>query len=210
MNPNLAIFLKHSLYAVVIAGLLFGAYYALSNFTAISLEKVSSHLMYAFVGIVIAGMMILIIGVTVRQVWPGILRRSETITLCCPDRSGGGVHVVGKHHFSGGEMSDGYDAWQHYYIRISDGKIFMSRKIKTEGSLSESLEELSEKLNIRLQPDKSREVKVGYYEENDRPVERSMNMANVTLTIKGFDVWVDYGFRITCFTGNKRKWQRAL
>ena len=210
MNPNLVIFLKRSLYAVAIAGFLFGVYYAIVNFTTFPMEKAGTYLMYGFFGLLMSGMMMLIIGVTMRQVWPGILRRSETITLCCPDRSDAGIHVVGKHYFSGGELSDGYDAWQHYYIRINDGKVFMSRKIKSEELLSESLEELSKKLNVQLVPDKSRAVSVGYYEENDRPVERSMHMTNATLTIKGFDAWVDYGFKITCFAGNKKKWQRTL
>src|SRR5688500_15927969 len=132
MNPNLLIFLKRSAFLVAIAALMTLLFYLIDQFTSVDLQQIGEYAMYAFFAVVMGFMMVLMIGITFKSVLTGIMRRSDNIFLCCPDKKHRGIHIIGKHFFSGGETSDGYDAFHHYYINIDDGKMFLSKKIKGE------------------------------------------------------------------------------
>jgi hypothetical protein len=210
MNPNLVIFLKTAVKWIAAIGLLVGAVYLVKTYWAIDLEKIGAYVMYGFFGLIMAFMMVLIIGVTFKSIWVGIMRRTGNITLCCLDANNEGVHIVGNHYFSGGETSDGYYAYHHYFIRFSDGKMFLSRKIKDESNLDESLRHLQEQTKLRLAPDRSKAISVGGNTHDDLPTHRVINLPEGELHIDGFENWFDEGFRISLMEGTRIKWRNRL
>ena len=95
--------------------------------------------MYLFFGLVMAFVIALSLGVMLKVVWINIMRRTDSIDYCCPDASGDGVHIIGSHYFGGGDSGDGYSSYHHYYIRLHDGKLFLSKKVKDPDDLDASL-----------------------------------------------------------------------
>jgi hypothetical protein len=213
MNPNLAVFFRRLLIFGVIAGVVVGAVYVIDQYTTFDLEKAGTSIMYGFFGFVMALMMALIIGVTFKIVWVNIMRRSDNILLCCPDKQHDGIHIIGKHYFSGGDSGDGYDAYHHYYIRLSDGRVFQSRKIQDESNINKSLQELSAKLNLDLQPDTGKALKVGSHTsggDDEKRFSGMMKLRGGELKITGFDHWIDFGFRLTYMKNQNRVWRRVI
>lgn len=211
MNPNLVIFLKRFLIFILIAGLCFAVYYIIQTYTQFDLEKLGTYIMYGFFGLVMAFMMVLIIGVTFKSVWINIMRRSDNIDVCCPDKHHDGIHIIGRHYFSGGELSDGYTAYHHYYITLSEGRMFLSKKIESEKDFTRSLHELSVKTKLDLHPDVSRAINVGpNTDRDDRPRTCDLKLANGNVRITGFDNLVDFGFRIVYSQDNKVRWRKVL
>jgi hypothetical protein len=156
--------------------------------------------------------MILIGGVTIRGVWTGIMRRSDDILLCCPDEEHAGIHIIGKHYFSGGDSGDGYDSFHHYYIRLSDGHMFLSKKLDDKSSHEKSLRDLSEKVKASLKPRISSKVEIGsYQDENEKTFEKIMKLPQGIVKIKSFNWLIDYGFRISFYDTNQRlRWKRIV
>jgi hypothetical protein len=212
LNPHLTIFFKRIALVALIAGGLYGVYSVLSHYTSIDFAAIGAYIMYGFFAVTVAGMFVLILGVTFKDVWTAILGRSETIFYCCVDKSGEGLHVVSKHYFHGGESTDGYDAFYHYYIRISDGRIYLSKKIRNEKSIAESTTDLRDKHKLTLNPDLSNKVDVGHYtDEGEKTIQRTFSAGGGTINITSFNSLLDYGFRISYLNESKKeRWRRTI
>lgn len=143
MNPNLQVFFKRTIYFVVFAGLLVAMFYSITELTSIDFASIGSYIAYGFLGIMVAGVFVLIIGFTMKSVWTGIMNRADSIDLFCPDQNHRGIHLIVRHYQHGGE-SEGYDSYLHYYID-NQGK-FLSKKIGDEGQkINESLQDFARK-----------------------------------------------------------------
>ena len=127
MNPNLIVFLRRATIVLIFVLFIGALCYGLKDI--VDFGQLVAWAWEGFIVITIAGMMMLLIGLFLKEVWVNILRRAESINLCCPDGNGNGFHIISKHYFSGGDSGDGYDAYSHYYFTM-DGKVFLSRKLK--------------------------------------------------------------------------------
>jgi hypothetical protein len=210
MNPNFIIFLKTSAKVIAAGFFVFLIIYVITTYTAIDLEKIGAYAMYGFFGFVMVFMMALIIGVTLKSIWVNVMRRTGNITLCCLDANNEGVHIVGSHYFSGGESTDGYYSYHHYFIRLSDGKMFMSKKIKDEKHLSASVEELMRQTKLQLKPNLAATISVGGNTDDDVPTHRILSVPNGELHIHGFENWLDEGFKVSLRKDSIVKWQRRI
>jgi hypothetical protein len=212
VNPHLVIFIKRIGITAAIGVTLYFLYILLSTYTSIDFAGIGSYIMYGFFGLTVGGMFVLVIGIMLKSVWTGILGRSETIYYCCPDKNGDGLHVISKHYFPGGETTDGYDAFYHYYIRLSDGRIHLSKKLNDEKSISRSTADLEEKHRLQLSPDLSRKTEIGHYTDSDeKTVSESFTLKAGTIDVKSFNSLLDYGFRISYMDHSKRvRWRRTI
>jgi hypothetical protein len=209
MNPNLAIFLRRALIAMALIGC-GGVLFLLFGYLQVDLNMLFDWVAKGFFGLLIAGMMILIIGVVVRELWTNIMRRSETIKFICEDASEKGIHIIGSHYFSGGDTGDGYSSFHHYFLRL-DGKIFLSKKVDDEKDLSRSLKDLSDQLKFQLSPRKENSTEIGYYKNDDKLFEKEMKLRNGKIVVKSFENWIDYGFAVAYLDNQgKRKWRRVI
>jgi hypothetical protein len=210
MNPNLAIFFRRFAIFLVCIFLMAIAVYGLS-FLSIDFTILGAWMLQGFYAIVIVGMMGLMIGIVLREVWTNILRRTESIILCCPDEKGDGIHIIGQHYFSGGDSGDGYNSYQHYYFRKADGKVYLSRKAKDKNSYHDSLTELSTKTGQKLKPSASAQHEIGYYKNDEKTIEKMINLPDGKLQIKSFENWFDYGFRISYFNHSGiLQWKKTI
>lgn len=211
MNPNLVVFLKRSLILILVAGVCLALYFVIQTYTHIDLKEIGTYIMYGFFGLIMTFMMVLIIGVTFKSVWTNIMRRTDNIEVCCPDKHHEGVHIIGRHYFSGGELSDGYTAYHHYYISLSDGRMFLSKKIDNEKDFTRSLQEIATNSKLDLYPDVSKAINVGpHTDSDDRPRTAELKLPKGVLNIDGFDHWLDFGFRVAYFYDDKVRWRRVL
>jgi hypothetical protein len=211
MNPNLLIFFRRLLICMIIVAACVVLYYAIRQFTNLDLAKIGGYVMYGFFGITMTFMMALIVGVMLKSVWVEIMRRTDNILLCAPDKQHDGVHIIGKHYHSGGDSGDGYDSYHHYYIRLSDGRMYLSKKITTEKQLGKSIAELSGKVKLNLEADTGKSISVGpNVDGDDIPASNSMNLSEGQLNIKGFDNWLDFGFRLSYTRSGKTSWRRTI
>ena len=207
MNPNLQIFLKRSMYVLVFAAIAAALYYSIVTFTAIDLSAIGSYIMYGFFGLMMVGMFVLIIGVTFRSVWTGIMNRVDRIVLCCPDKKHDGVHIVASHYNPGGESTEGFNSYFHYYLDRK-GKLYLSKKVEKEGAeISRSVQHLSEQTRLQLEPDIPQAVKVGSYSEGDNKVtDVTMRLGNGELHFRGYEGLIDYGFKVAYKADRQTKW----
>jgi hypothetical protein len=211
MNPNLLIFIKRLLIVLLAIAACISIYYAIREFTNLDLAKIGGYIMYGFFGITMAFVMALIVGVMLKSLWVEIMRRTDSILLCAPDKHHDGIHVVGKHYHSGGDAGDGYDSYHHYYIRLSDGRMYLSKKITKENQIDKSLIDLSAKTNLNLQADLGRSISVGSnVGGDDVPANTNLSLPEGKLTIKGFDNWLDFGFRLSYARNGKIIWRRTV
>jgi len=212
MNPNLVIFLRRSAIFMAFCLLIYLIFYLIKTHTQLSLDTIFAVLFKVFFYVVMAGMMALIIGITLKEVWSGIMSRSDSILLCCLDKSSDGVHIIASHYHSGGDSGDGYTSYRHYYILFETGKIYMSKKLSNEKDLSKSISDLQDQVEKKLSPDKATSVEVGSYEdEDDKTVRRSLRTVNGLLQINGFRHLLDYGFRLSYLDNHERlKWRRKI
>ena len=210
MNPNLQIFFKRAIYLFVSAGLLVAMFYSITELTSIDFAAIGSYIAYGFLGFIVAGMFVLIIGFIMRSVWTGIMNRADSIDLCCPDQNHGGTHLIVRHYQPGGE-SDGYDSYLHYYID-NQGKSFLSKKILDEGKdINESLQDLCKKTGKHLEPDHGSAIRVGSNTDgDDAPKNMTIRLNDGELHFKGYSGLLDYGFKLTFNEGNQTKWRMRI
>lgn len=168
MNPNLKIFFKRSVYVPVFAALITGLIYFILNFLDIDFSDIGSYVMYGLGGLMIAVMGVLFIGLVLRVVWTGIMNRADSIVTCCPDNIQEGIHLVCSHYSPGGESTEGFSSYFHYYIDHK-GKLYLSKKVEEEGKdLSKSLLHLSEQTRLPLDPDLKSSVRIGSYDNRNK------------------------------------------
>jgi hypothetical protein len=115
-----------------------------------------------------------------------------------------GIHLVVRHYNPGGETTDGFDSYLHYYIE-TDGKSFLSKKVSNEGkSIADSLHELSKKAKKTLAPDPHKAITVGSNTDGDNtPKVLTLTLGKGELHLKGYDGLMDYGFKLIFITGNQ-------
>jgi hypothetical protein len=211
MNPNLLFFLRSSAKVLAIGILLFLVVYLIDAYTIIDIEKIAAYLMYGFFAVVMVFMMALIIGITFKSIWISVMRRTGNIAFCCLDSTNEGIHIIGSHYFSGGDSGDGYYSYHHYFIRLSDGKLFMSKKIKDEKQITNSLQDLSAQTKLPLKLNSTVRVEVGSnVDGDDVATRRVLQTPDGDLTIQGFESWLDEGFRISLSKESKIKWRRVI
>ena len=212
MNPNLTIFLKRTVFFLLAASLLVAVVYLIDRYSNIDLRAIGAYIMYGFFGLVMSFMLVLILGVTFKSVWVEIMRRTDAIVLCCADPEENGIHIVARHYHSGGDGGDGYDSFYHYYIDTNTGRVYMSKKTKgKDGSdVSGSISELSEKVGRRLLIDKSKSADVGSNTQDDKPVHAVLQLKSGSLSLRGHDGMMDYGFKLAFHTNDIKKWSMRI
>jgi hypothetical protein len=210
MNPNLKNFFKRSFYVLVIAALISALFYGTTNFTDIDLSSIGEYAMYGFMGLVMTGMFVLIMGVVLRTVWTGIMNRVDTIVKCCGDKNNDGVHIVASHYNPGGESTEGFSSYFHYYID-KKGKLYLSKKVDNDGDdIERSILHLSEQTGLQLKPDLERGMRIGSYSDNDKGADVTMRINKGELHFRGYEGLIDYGFKVTYAMGGQTKWRVTI
>ncbi len=211
MNPNLRIFFKRSVYVLVLAALVATMFYGVTNLTDIDLSAIGSYFMSGFVAVMVTGMSVLIIGFLLRVVWTGIMNRVDSITMCCPDKKHDGVHIVASHYNAGGESTDGFNSYFHYYLD-DNGKLYLSKKVEKEGDdISKSLVHLSKQTRLQLDPDLKRAVRIGSNTDGDNnATDVTMKVGKGELRFRGYDGLMDYGFKVSYSVGGLVRWSVKL
>ena len=155
----------------------------------------------------IAIISILFIGLVVRVVWTGIMNRTDTIVKCCPDKNQDGIHIVGSHYNPGGESTEGFSSYFHYYID-QKGKLYLSKKVEEDGNeLTKSTLHLSEQTHLQLEPDLKSSVRIGSYSEDDKNgKDVTIKINNGELRFRGYEGLIDYGFKVSFHIRNRKKW----
>lgn len=211
MNPNLRIFLKRTAIFLLGSGALIAAGYFFFTYTSISIKNVAAFLFKIFMGILMTGMTVLILGLLFKEIITGILRRAERIELLCADENEKGIHVITTHYHSGGDAGDGFSSYPHYYILLADGHIFLSRKITGTRDDQRSLEFLASRMKTPLSYRKDGAISIpGYDEDEKKHAEGQVEIGPYTVKARSYRNWFDYGFRITCRKDGKFCWKRLL
>jgi hypothetical protein len=166
--------------------------------------------MYGFLGLFMIGVMFLIFGVVFKSAWTGILNRADGIWIFCPDEVEEGIHVVTSSYHPGGRNSKGFTSWQHYFIRLRDGKMYLSKKLHNEKNLASSLQELETSSKTSLQPDFAKVTIVGSHHREGIAVRSTQTIRDLVVTIDGFESIIDFGFRISCYKDDKLIWKRTV
>jgi hypothetical protein len=211
MNPNLRIFFKRTIYVLVFAALIAAGFYGLMNSTDINFSVVGEYIMTGFLGIMMAAMFVLILGVVLRTVWTGIMNRVDTIIKCCPDKQQDGVHIIASHYNPGGESTEGFSTYFHYYLD-QKGKLYLSKKVEDEGNkIEKSILHLSEQTRLQLAPDLQRAVRVGSYSDDENKVGQvTMPISKGELSFRGYEGLIDYGFKVSYKAGGQTKWRITI
>lgn len=164
--------------------------------------------MYALMGFMMVLMFGLIGGVILRTVWGSIMNRADTIVLCCPDKQSEGVHIIASHYNPGGESSEGFSDYLHYYL-TEHGKLYLSKKVQKDGSdITKSLEHLSHQTRLQLNPDQERGVRIGAHTDgDDNGTDVIIALKNAEVHFHGYEAWIDYGFKIHYTVQRKIKWK---
>jgi hypothetical protein len=211
MNPNLKIFFKRAIYVLVFGALIAAGFYGIRNVTDIDFSVVGEYLMNVFVGIMVTAMIVLILGVVLRAVWTGIMNRVDTIIKCCPDKQQDGVHIIASHYSPGGESTEGFSTYFHYYLD-QKGKLYLSKKVEDDGNkIEKSILDLSEQTRLPLAPDLERAVRVGSYSDDDNKIGHvTMPIRKGELSFRGYERLIDYGFKVTYTAGGQTKWRVTI
>jgi hypothetical protein len=211
MNPNLRIFFKRSLYFIGFAALVAALFYGIKNFTPVDLSDIGGYIANGFVGLMVIGMTVLITGIVFRSVWTGIMNRVDTIVLCCPDKKYDGVHIVASHYNPGGESTEGFSNYFHYYLD-QNGKLYLSKRVENDGrEIRKSIQHLSEQTRLQLEPDPARATDVGSYTHDENKATKvTMPLRQGELHFRGYEGWVDYGFKVTYMVGSQTKWRVTI
>jgi hypothetical protein len=205
MNPNLRLFLKGSVYFLGFAGLIGILVYTIPG--AI-LATIGSYAMYGFMGLVMLLMGGLILGVVLRTVWTGIMNRTDSIVKCCADKRQDGIHLVCSHYNPGGESTEGFSSYFHYYIDRK-GTLYLSKKVEKEGNdLAKSLQHLSDQTRLQFDPDLKQSKRIGSYTDGEsNPTETTVQIRNGELYFKGYEGLIDYGFKVRFLVEGKTLWR---
>lgn len=208
MNPNLRIFFKRSVYVIAFGALIAAGFYGVMNFTEIDLSVVGEYIMYGMMGLMMTAMGVLIIGLVLRVAWTGIMNRVDSIKKCCPDKNNDGVHIIASHYNPGGESTEGFSSYFHYYLS-EKGKLFLSKKVDDDGrDIKRSLQHLSEQTRLQLEPDMDRGVDIGSYSNGDSvPAEARVRIRKGELHFLGYEGLIDYGFKVTYNVKQQTKWR---
>jgi hypothetical protein len=208
MNPNLRIFFKRSAYFLVFTAIAVAAYYGITSFVDFNFSTITEYLMYGLMGLMMTLMGALILGLILRVVWTGIMNRVDTIEMCCPDKKQKGVHIVASHYNPGGESTDGFSSYFHYYLD-EKGKLYLSKKVDKDGDeIERSLHHLSAQTRLELEPDHERATRIGSYSDGDNKVnEATIRIKKGELHFRGYEGWIDYGFKVSYKVGDQIKWR---
>jgi hypothetical protein len=208
MNPNLRIFFKRSAYVLVFAIGIAAVVYGVRSIADFDMSALGGYLADGFLWFMVALMSVFVTGFLLRAVWTGIMNRTDTIEMCCPDKTQDGVHIVGSHYHPGGESTDGFSSYFHYYLDLN-GKLYLSKRVENDGrELSKSILHLAEQTRLPLDPDLTQHMRIGSYDDEDKkgkdtviPVSRGQ------LHIRGYEGLLDYGFKISFYANDQRKWR---
>lgn len=208
MNPNLQIFFKRTFYVISVASVLALLYYFITRFVQINYSAIGEYLMQGLLGLMMVLMVGLVGGLLIRSIWGGIMNRADTIVLCCPDMQYDGVHIVASHYNPGGESGEGFSNHFHYYLN-ENGKLFLSKKVKDDGSdITKSIAHLSEQTRMQLNPAKEHGVSIGSNTNGDnKPVDVVVRLRKGELRFRGYEAWIDYGFKISYNVNGQEKWR---
>ena len=126
--------------------------------------------------------------------------------MCCPDKTQHGIHIVGSHYNPGGESTSGFSSYFHYYLDLN-GKLYLSKRIEDEGKeLSKSILHLTEQTDLPLDPDVTQRVR-SYNEEEKKGIDTVLPVSKGKLHFRGYEGLLDYGFKVSFYVGDQRKWR---
>jgi hypothetical protein len=212
MNPHLVAFFKKLFWVLAASVIALIAYRFLAANTSIDLNQIGSLLLYGFFGLLMAGMLAMLLAVTLKAVFTAIMARSEFIFYCCEDMVEAGIHIVTKHYFPGGKATKGYTAYYHYYLPFDSGTIFMSKRLNNEADLGQSTKALCATVGKSLQPNLLLKHDVGPYEGSGNQLTvRNIQLKSGTITFEGFNNIYDYGFRVAFKdNSNNLRWRSKI
>jgi|GEM_PF-6258635 len=212
MNPNLKIFLRWTAIAVIAVAAAAGLFFVLNRLFHPDWRRISYWGFRAFFWLIMLCVLLLIFAVTFQHAYTNILRRSEVLPFIAPDKNGRGFHLIGRHHQPGGRGSSGFYSYQHYYIVLQDGKLWLSRKTRDEKNIQPSLVHLSEQTGQSLSPDYSRQSRLGIYKDSSNVFAHAeFTYGNYHIDVKGFNQWLDNGFVVHCYSADKKLlWKRKF
>lgn len=185
--------------------------YSISANTGISLQSIWSLLFNIFMIVLMTGIVALIVALLFKEIITGILRRGESIELMCADTSEEALHIITRHQHSGGDAEENFSSFPHYLIRLTDGNMYISRKISGQRNDTRSLELVSTKLRLALAYRLADSLHLPWYDsQNQKHTEGELHIADYTIHARKYRNWFDYGFRITCRKDGKFCWKRLL
>jgi hypothetical protein len=111
----------------VFAAIAAATYYGITSFVDFDFSTITEYILYGLMGLMMTTMGVFITGLILRVVWTGIMNRVDTIVMCCPDKKYKGVHIVASHYNPGGESTEGFSSYFHYYLNET-GKLYLSKK----------------------------------------------------------------------------------
>lgn len=208
MNPNLRIFFKRSAYVLVCAIGMAVVFYAIRSMADFDMSALVGYLMEGFAWLMVAVISVLFVGFIFRVVWTGIMNRTDTIVMCCPDKTQDGVHIVGSHYHPGGESTDGFSSYFHYYLDLN-GKLYLSKRVENDGhELSKSILHLAEQMRLPLDPDLTQRMRIGSYNDDDKKgIDSVIPVSKGTLHFRGYEGLLDYGFKVSFYANDRMKWR---
>jgi hypothetical protein len=208
MNPNLRIFFKRSVYFLVFAAIAAATYYGITSFVDFDFSTITEYILYGLMGLMMTTMGVFITGLILRVVWTGIMNRVDTIVMCCPDKKYKGVHIVASHYNPGGESTEGFSSYFHYYLN-ENGKLYLSKKVDKDGNeIERSIDHLSAQTRLELEPDRERATRIGSYSDGDNKVnEVTVKIKKGELHFRGYEGLIDYGFKVSYNVGGETKWR---
>lgn len=182
-------------------------FYGIRSMIEFDLSALVGYLMDGLVWFMVALMSVLFIGFIFRVVWTGIMNRTNTIVMCCPDKTQEGVHIVGNHYNPGGESTEGYNSYFHYYLD-GNGKLYLSKRVENDGSeLSKSIPHLAEQTRLPLDPDLTKRLRIGSYNDDDKKgMDTVIPLRKGKLHIRGYEGLLDYGFKVSFYADDGMKW----
>lgn len=211
MNPNLRIFFKRSIYVAVFAIFVAAMVYSVPNVLDLDASTIGGYIMYGLGGFMMIVIGVLFLGLIIRVVWTSIMNRTDTIVMCCPDKNQEGVHLVCSHYNPGGESTEGFSSYFHYYID-DKGKLHLSKKVDNDGrELTRSLAHLSEQTRLQLDPDLTQSKHIGSYSSGDNTcTDEIIQLSTGELHFLGYEGLIDYGFKITYKAAGQLKWKVTI
>jgi len=208
MNPNLKIFFQRTAYVLAFAIVIAAVVYGVRSVIDIDMAVLGDFFADAFLWFMVALMSVFTVGFLLRVVWTGIMNRTDTIEICCPDKTQDGMHIIGSHYSPGGESSEGSSSYFHYYLD-GNGKLHLSKRVERNGNdLSKSIPHLAEQTRLSLDPDLTQRIEIGSHDdENKKGKDTVMPVRHGKLHVRGYENLIDYGFRISLYAGDQLKWR---
>lgn len=211
LNQGFSYFVKRFLFFLFVTGIILLMIIITTNLFGVKLRIIGEYLTMIFIGVVVVFFLTITTGLLFKDSITNLLLRAESIPCICPDENGQYLHIIAQ-HWHGKDIDDGRESYQHFLIRLRDGKAWISRKMESKDDLSVSLQRLSQRAKVQLNPLKSEMMSIGLFQGmDDLFAHEIMYLPKYRIHITGFDSYFDYGFKLECYNlSDKLVWRRKI